>query len=77
MNKIIFLCIFYVITPKWSWSQNNYPDRLKVFIDCQSGCDMTFIRSEINIVDFLLDRVAADVHVLITEQDTGGGGEQF
>lgn len=38
---------------------------------------MTFIRSEINIVDFMLDRQAADVHVLITEQQTGGGGSQY
>ncbi len=52
--------------------------RLKVFIDCSNTwCDMTFIRSEINIVDFLLDRQAADVHVLITEQETGGGGSQY
>lgn len=38
---------------------------------------MTFIRSEINLVDFLLDNKAADVHVLITNQRTGGGGEQY
>jgi hypothetical protein len=38
---------------------------------------MTFIRSEINLVDFLLDRVAADVHVLITSQRTGSGGDKY
>lgn len=38
---------------------------------------MTFIRSEINIVDFMLDRVAADVHLLITEQNTGSGGSKY
>ena len=58
-------------------SQNKYPDRLKVFIDCHSGCDMTFIRTEINIVDFLLDRQAADIHVLITDQNTGSGGDEY
>ena len=52
-------------------------DRLTVYIDCYSGCDMTFIRSEINIVDFLLDRQAADVHVLITDQNTGSGGDEY
>ena len=77
MKKIVFIFILYLTSPHWGWSQNNYPDRLKVFIDCQSGCDLTFIRSEINIVDFLLDRVAADVHVLITDQNTGGGGDQY
>jgi hypothetical protein len=54
------------------------PNRLKVFFDCSSTwCDMTFIRSEINIVDFLLDNKAADVHLLITSQGTGSGGEQY
>ncbi len=56
----------------------EHKGKLKVFIDCSNTfCDQTFIRSEINMVDFLLDRVAADVHVLITSQNTGSGGDQF
>ncbi|HKO77363.1 MAG TPA: hypothetical protein VJU52_09105, partial [Flavobacterium sp.] len=52
--------------------------RLKVFIDCNNTwCDQTFIKTEINIVDFLLDNQAADLHILITEQETGGGGSQY
>lgn len=61
-------------------AQNNVPaiDKLKVFIDCSNTrCDMTFIRSEINLVDFMLDRIAADVHVLVTEQSTGSGGSKY
>jgi len=57
--------------------QQVIPSKLKVFIDCHSGCDMTYMRSEINIVDFVLDRIAADVHVLITDQNTGSGGDQY
>ena len=38
---------------------------------------MSFIRTEINIVDFYLDRLAADLHILITEQRTGSGGRQY
>jgi len=38
---------------------------------------MTFIRTEINLVDFMLDRQATDVHVLITEQSTGGVATSF
>jgi len=52
--------------------------KLKVFIDCSSTwCDMNFIRSEINLVDFMLDRIAADVHVLVTNQSTGSGGSSY
>ena len=57
---------------------NSQAHRLKVFIDCNNTwCDQNFIKTEINIVDFLLDNQAADLHVLITEQETGGGGSQF
>jgi hypothetical protein len=40
-------------------------------------CDLTYIRTEINVVDFVIDRIAADVHVLLTAQNIGSGGEQF
>lgn len=53
------------------------PSALSVFLDCQTFCDTQFIRTEIAYVDWVRDRTAADVHVLVTEQDAGGGGEQF
>lgn len=77
MRKLIYFFIFFSTICFRSSSQIKYPDRLKVFIDCHRGCDLTFIRSEINIVDFLLDRQAADVHVLINDQNTGGGGDEY
>jgi CheY-like chemotaxis protein len=59
-------------------NESNSTDRLKVFIDCShTRCDMTFIRTEINIVDFMLDRIASDVHILITSQGTGSGGYKY
>ncbi|HEY0679515.1 MAG TPA: hypothetical protein VGD17_14625 [Chitinophagaceae bacterium] len=58
-----------------SLGQQVPPARLKVFLDCSSTwCDEQYIRTEITIVDFLLDNQAADVHVLITSQQTGAGG---
>ncbi len=71
-----FLFLFLLTFMFKGFSQTEQNDRLKVFIDC-NRCDMTFIRSEINIVDFLLDNKASDVHVLITNQRTGGGGDQY
>ncbi len=38
---------------------------------------MSYLKTEINIVDFILDNKAADVHVLITEQPIGSGGSQY
>lgn len=77
MKKIFIFSVIIVSFLLTARSQNIYPDRLKVYIDCHSGCDMNFIRTEINIVDFLLDRQAADIHVLITDQNTGSGGDEY
>jgi hypothetical protein len=50
-----------------SFSQIAGEEKLKVFVDCKNvKCDNNFIRTEIKLVDFVLDRVAADVHILIT-----------
>ena len=74
---LLFTLLFFTFLIN---AQNNTQSahRLKVFIDCSNTwCDHNFIKTEINIVDFLLDNQAADLHVLITEQETGGGGSQF
>ncbi|MCU0356902.1 MAG: hypothetical protein MUE95_04930 [Cyclobacteriaceae bacterium] len=53
-------------------------NRLKLFMDCSNTwCDLNFIRTEINIVDFVVDRMAADVHALVTSQTQGNGGDQY
>lgn len=79
MPKSILLSLFTCLLHFLAFTQPTslIKERLKVFVDCQKGCDMTFIRSEINLVDYLLDRKAADVHILINDQNTGGGGDEY
>lgn len=48
----------------------------KVFIDC-SYCDRDYIRTEISFVNYVRDRKDAQVHVLITTQQTGAGGTEY
>jgi hypothetical protein len=75
MRRLIFFSIFF---PLITLAQQASVSRLNVFIDCSNTwCDMTFIRSEITAVNFSLDRVASDIHVLITSTDLGGGGDQY
>lgn len=54
-------------------------EALRLFFDCQGfGCwDMDFFRREIPFVNWVRDREASDVHVLVTTQTTGGGGRQY
>lgn len=77
MRKSLFLFLCICIY-SFSFSQQTQKKRLTIFVDCSNTfCDLTYIRTEINVVDFVLDRLAADVHVLLTTQDIGSGGEQF
>lgn len=51
---------------------------VEVFLDCNArGCDSGHIRNEIGFVNWVRDRTAADVHLLVTSQETGSGGEQY
>ena len=78
MRKLLSVLSCFILLYKVSFTQNINTNRLKVFVDCNNTyCDLTFIRTEINIVDFVLDRIASDVHVLLTSQQLGSGGRQY
>jgi hypothetical protein len=52
---------------------------LKIFIDCElcGADDFDYIRTEIAFVNYVRDRKEAQVHVLLTTQETGSGGTEF
>jgi hypothetical protein len=55
---------------------------LRVFFDCQGGgrgglCDFNFYRREIPFVNYTRDRADAQVHLLITREGTGAGGQLY
>ena len=52
-------------------------ERPKIFIDCRTYCDFTYIKSEIDFVDFMLDRQSAELYILLIDQNTGSGGEEY
>jgi hypothetical protein len=49
---------------------------LRIFLDC-NRCDGEYLREQITFVDYMRDRADADVHVLVTTEDTGGGGTSW
>jgi hypothetical protein len=49
---------------------------LRLFIDCRS-CDMNYIRQEIEYVNYVRDTHEAQVYLLVTNQNAGGGGSQY
>ena len=49
-----------------------------VFLDCNAhNCDFDHFRREITWVNWVRDRQDADLHLLVTAQQTGGGGWQY
>ncbi|MGH7472177.1 MAG: DUF481 domain-containing protein, partial [Longimicrobiales bacterium] len=51
--------------------------RLAVFLDCHANCDFDLIREQISYVDWVRDRTAVDVHLLITSLGAGAGGSEY
>ena len=51
---------------------------LSVYLDCQEGgCDFDFFRTDITFVNWVRDRQVADVHLLVSGQQTGSGGREY
>ncbi|MES2305132.1 MAG: hypothetical protein V4558_06480 [Gemmatimonadota bacterium] len=52
-------------------------EQLRLFLDCaSSGCDFDYLRTELNWVNYVRDRTAAQVHVISTSLGTGSGGQE-
>jgi len=69
--NLLFL-IVYCASPLFSTS-----DRPKLFIDCNTRCDMVFIKQEMTFVNYVQDRQAADVFVLATDQRASAGTREI
>ncbi len=51
---------------------------IRVYLDCPHWlCDFEYFRRQVGYVSWVRDRKVADVQVLVTEQDTGGGGQKI
>ena len=51
---------------------------LRVFLDCERRmCDFDHFRREISFVNYVRDRADAELHVLVTSQETAAGGEAY
>jgi hypothetical protein len=76
LGVFLYLALALVATPGPIAAQAppDAPDRIAIFLDCD-GCNETFLRQEMEYVDWVRDREVADVHVIVTDQDTGSGGE--
>jgi hypothetical protein len=73
------LCLCVTLFPISAFAQTTAPARtppskLRVFLDCMFECDTEYLKQNIDFIDYVRDRQTADVHVLVTTENTGGGG---
>ena len=62
MRKRCGLLYFILVSIPASLSAQNklsHTDEIKVFVDCNAWCDMSFVKTEITYVDFVPDRFLA------------------
>lgn len=81
MNNLVLIALIlslFLVKPFNGFSQeiighNDFP---KFFLDCKD-CDFTFVRQELSFVSFVRDPKMADVHLLVSDSETGSGGRKY
>ncbi|MDD3625823.1 MAG: hypothetical protein PHV06_00750 [bacterium] len=57
---------------------NNLRDHApKIYIDSHVSIDTTYIKSQITFLNYVIEKNEADIHLLITSQNTGSGGQEY
>ncbi|UCF20529.1 MAG: hypothetical protein JSU87_03715 [Gemmatimonadota bacterium] len=87
MNRLLFglaatLAVFAIAPAAGASAQEPATDTvaqaLSVFLDCNAhNCDFDHFRREIVWVNWVRDRRDADIHLLVTAEETGGGGWRY
>lgn len=72
----LLLTLALLAAPAASAQDPAPPGVPSLYLDCR-GCDETFVRREIDFVNYVRERQPADVHVLVTDEETGSGGRTF
>jgi hypothetical protein len=75
-SLVVAFAIVIAALPAWSQTPSA-TTRLAVFLDCHADCDFDLIRKEITYVDWVRDRTASDIHLLVTSQGAGAGGQEY
>ncbi len=68
--RLVLACAVVCLVPADLAAQ-----QIKVFLDC-NNCFGTFIRDEVDFVEYVRDPAEADVHVIVTSSETGSGGRE-
>jgi len=83
MKKIMFfLVVLLNLVSQTNGQMEAKPDTtnvgavLDVYLNCVS-CDIQYLKENLKFLNFSRDPKTADVHIIVTSQATGSGGEKF
>ncbi len=80
MKKLQFIILLFLIFPIFAQGQSDTTNlrkgAIKIFLDC-NYCDEEYIKDHISFVNYVRDTKEAQVHVLITSQPSGNGGNLY
>jgi hypothetical protein len=72
MGRLVMVLVLACVVPS-SVSAQDANGRLHVFLDC-NDCFGDYIREEVDMVEYVRDPAEADVHIIVSQSDTGSGG---
>jgi hypothetical protein len=55
---------------------NSQESSLNLYLDCEYGCDLDYIRTEITCINYVNDRYSSNVYVLLGREYTGSGAQK-
>jgi len=82
LTAIVFAVLLVFPSPSSGADSTSPPmDELKefapkVYLDCWR-CDRDYIRTNMTFINYVRDRQNADIHILVTIQPTGPGGNEY
>lgn len=75
LQFFLFACLLFGTRPAFAQAPEP-PKPLRLYLDCWE-CDTEYLRQNLLFVDYVRDRLAADLHVFVTTQSTGSGGTSW
>ena len=73
MYRLLIVFIIFIST---LFATETESKKTAIFIECRF-CSEDFIKEQIPYVDYVRDRLDADIHILETSQQTGSGGDEY
>jgi hypothetical protein len=65
-----------VFSPGYGQETDQKSSIINFFLDC-FHCDFNYVRQELPFISFVRESQLADVHILMSESETGSGGNKF